>query len=80
MSEYATIVHENYRGWLRRSFYADVVLGTIQSYYPSSAHRFRGWTAAGAKRRGDRYIRRVERAEASRARRRAAARKATGYA
>ncbi len=79
MNNRVTIVNAGLRDWLGRRYYGDVVFGTIHSYYPSSNVRLRAWTAAGAKRRGDRVIRRMARRAEKRARRERAARQATGY-
>lgn len=78
MTEYATIVHRVSEDWAGRRWAATVVNGTIHRYYPSRT-RYRAWTAQGAKRRGDRVIRRIHKQEADRRRRDAIARRVTGY-
>lgn len=79
MTERATIVDAVSADWLGRRYLASVVHGTAARYYPSSLLQRHRWTAAGAKRAGDRLIRRIERREQRDARRVRAARRATGY-
>lgn len=79
MIERATIVLSVRRDWLGRRYVGSVVNGTIASYYPSTLHRVRAWTAAGAKRAGDRHIRAEARRYAKERKRESAARRATGY-
>ena len=78
MSAYATIVQRTAEDWMGRRWAASVVQGTIHSYYPAK-YQYRAWTAQGAKRRGERAIRGIQRMEADRARRDAIARRVTGY-
>lgn len=80
MSERATIVRAVKRDWLGRGYRADVVSGTSHSYHPSTTDERRGWTAMGARRAGDRLIRRIESADRKREARRARAAKATEQA
>lgn len=61
MNEYATIVRAfQSPDWLGRRYRAAVVLGTAERYHPAP-YAIRRWTAQGAKRAGDRKIRRIER-------------------
>ena len=78
MSEYATIVARLSGDWAGRRWGAAVVRGTIHSYHPAP-YTLRAWTAQGARRRGDRAIRRILGQEADRRRRDAIARRVTGY-
>lgn len=63
-TERATIVHAFSPDWLGRRYGAAVVIGTVNRYYPAP-YKIRRWTASGAKRAGDRAIRRIERREAA---------------
>ena len=74
MSDFAVIVTPTGRLWQAR-----VVHGTIQSYYPRPHARFVRPLPGWAKRAGERWIRRHERAESRRRAREMRARKITGY-
>lgn len=75
MGDWATIVHPAGRV----GYIADVVSGSIESYYPSSSNRRWRPTARWAKAAGDRWIRRRLAADARRRRRERNARLTTGY-
>lgn len=79
MIDRATIVRNVRPDWLGRRYVGSVVNGTITSYYPTTLHRVRAWTATGAKRAGDRHIRADARRYANERKRGSAARRATGY-
>jgi hypothetical protein len=76
MTERATIVTISRPDWLGRRYRAATVIGTIDRYYPAE-YWIHAWTAAGARRAGDRAIRRAERSEAAERRRGLKARRAT---
>ena len=79
MIERATIVNTVRPDWLRRRYVGRVVNGTLTRYYPTTLHRVRAWTAAGAKRASDRHIRKEARRYTKARNRETAAHQATGY-
>ena len=78
MSDYVVIVRPAVKDRLGQRWMATLVLGTIHEYRPTSRVYY-AWTAKGAKRCGERAIKKIKRAHKKRQRRELIARRVTGY-